>query len=355
MAEKTVQVVILVVCYNGRHYLEDCLRSVLASGDEGIETHVVVVDNASTDGSAEYVARHFPQVELVRSEVNRGFAGGNNLGWEYIRKKYPELDYLVLLNQDTIVAAGWLGPMAAFLADHPRAGCVQPKLLMHPRTELFNSAGNRSHFLGFGFVGRCGQPDRGQLTAPEEIGFASGAAMMIRAELVRRFGLFDPVMFMYLEDADLCWRLRQAGFSSHVVPDSVVYHKYDFPDRSRYYYYLERNRWWVLLTYYRLATLALLAPALALMELGQWLFAAAHGLAGQKLRSYLFFTRPGALAALIRRRRRARRRRALSDRRFTAVFCGEIDFPALASPLLCHVANPLLKAYWAVARRLMFW
>ncbi|MHC4715519.1 MAG: glycosyltransferase family 2 protein [Planctomycetota bacterium] len=355
MPETCVDVAVLIVCYNGRRYLDDCLGSVLAAREPGIRAHVVVVDNASADGSAEHVAERFPRVELVRSDVNLGFAGGNNLGWEHIRRKWPDVDYLVLLNQDTLVEGGWLRPLADFLAGHPRAACAQPKLMMHPRTELFNTAGNHSHFLGFGFVGDCGVQDRGQLTAPKEVAFASGAAMMIRADLLARTRLFEGAFFMYLEDAELCWRLGQAGYGSYVVPDSVVYHKYAFSEDLRHYYYLERNRWWLVGAYYRLPTLALLFPAAVVMELGQLVFSLLRGVGRAKLRSWAFFLTPSGLGLLLRRRREAARRRRVSDRQFTRTFCGSIDFPPLSGPLIRLVANPLLGAYWALARRVMFW
>jgi len=354
MADPSVKVAVLIVCYNGRRYLDDCLESVFASRDPSVETRVVVVDNASSDGSADYLAGSCLQVDIVRSRVNRGFAGGNNLGWDYIRQRYGDTDYLVLLNQDTVVASGWLETMTGFLRAHPRVGCVQPKLLMHPRTDLYNSAGNQSHFLGFGFVGRCGQPDRGGQDRPAEVGFASGAALMVRADLLRRVGLFDEMMFMYLEDAALSWKLRQIGFASFVVPEAVVYHKYKFQQDFKYYYYLERNRWWLLLIYYRAPTLLLLAPALALMEIGQLLFAFARGVLGEKLRSYAFLLSPAAVAGLSRRRGCVQARRTVGDREFTRPFRGSIDFPHLSGMLVRYVANPLLGAYLALARRAIF-
>ncbi len=355
MSDGCVEVAVLVVCYNGRRYLDDCLGSVLAAPGAGMRTHLVVVDNASADGSADYIAEKFPRVELIRSGANLGFAGGNNLGWEHIRRKWPRLDYLVLLNQDTLVEPGWLRPLAKFLGSHPDAACVQPKLMMHPQTDRFNTSGNRSHFLGFGFVGDCGQIDRGQVTAPREVPFASGAAMMIRADLLRAGRLFENGFFMYLEDAELCWRLAQAGRRSYVIPDCHVYHKYSFSSNLRHYYYLERNRWFLLGTYYKLWTLLLLAPAGAMMELGQLAFSVRRGVAGAKLRSWAFFLTPAGLGLLLRRRREAARRRKVTDRQFMRTFHGTIDFAPLSGPMIRFVANPILGAFWAVARRLMFW
>jgi len=349
------KVVVLVVSYNGTGYLGDCLSSVLVSADPGVHTRVLVVDNGSNDATSRYVAGRFPQVDLIRIEPNRGFAGGNNAGWDHVRKHWPDTEFLVLLNQDTIVQSGWLAAMVAMFRTEPSAGAVQPKLMMHPATDRFNSAGNASHFLGFGFVGHCGQTDRGQFDTPRPIGSASGAAVMLRCDLLARTGLFEPTMFMYLEDAELNWRLRQLGTEPYLAPGATVLHKYKFQSNFRYYFHLEKNRWWMLLAHYRLPTLLLLAPALALMEAGQFAFAASHGLAGEKLRSWRWLLRPASRRRIARARRRVQKTRLVSDRTLTRRFCGTIDFPEMNSPLLRRVANPLLAAYWAVARRLIFW
>jgi GT2 family glycosyltransferase len=355
MPQPSAEVAILIVCHEGRALLEECLGSVLASRDPGIERHVIVVDNASADDSAAFVAQRFPDVDLVRSAANLGFAGGNNLGWEHIRQHYRGVQYVVLLNQDTVVQSGWLVPLLKYAQEHPEVACVQSKLLLHPDTSTINSAGNQSHFLGFGLTRGYGHHDNGQYNRPATIDFASGAAMMVRADLLRQVGLFDELMFLYLEDAELSWRLRQMGYSSAYVPESVVYHKYHFDKKYRFYFYLERNRWWLLGVYYKTATLLLLLPALLLMELGQLHFAHKHGVVREKLRGYGFFLKPLNLSRLRAQRRQAQTRRTISDRQFMTQFTGSIHYPELDSALLRYVGNPLLSAYWSVARRLIFW
>jgi len=355
MADTPAEVAILIVCHNSRRHIEDCLDSVLRSADGDIVRHLVVVDNASTDDSAPYVRTNFEQVDLLSSRTNLGFAGGNNLGWEFIRKTYPRTKYLALLNPDTIVRSGWAKAMVEHLDRDKGVGAVQARLMQYPRTDLFNSAGNRSHFLGFGFVTGCGQTAVDLGDEPHSIDFPSGAACMVRTDLVKQLGLFDDEMFLYLEDADLGWKLRQTGFDIVYVPSSVVYHKYDFPDARKFYYYLERNRWWLVLIYYKAPTLLLLAPALAGMELGQVCFAVSRRLIGQKLRSWRFFLRWKNLAKLRARRREVQARRRLGDRAFMGRFSGSIDSPDLNSPLLKYVANPLLGTYWRLVRRLIRW
>jgi len=355
MPEPAAEIAILVVNTNNGDVVEDCLASVVASTEPGIRRRVVLVDNASTDGSPERVARRFGEVDIVRSAGNRGFTGANNLGWAFIRRRYPDVDYLVLLNPDTEVAGGWLGALAGFLDARPDVACAQPKLMLHPETELLNTAGNRSHYLGFGQTSEYRRPDRGRHTGPEPIGYPSGAAVMIRADLVRRYGLLDGGLFLYHDDLELGWRYRQLGLASYLVPDATVYHKYNFSKNYRYYYYFERNRLRVMLVYYKAATLLLLLPALAAMELAQLAFAAVHGVARQKLRSWAYFLDRRNLRELRCRRRRFQRRRRVSDRAFMRDFVGALDFPEIATPLLTYVGNPLMRAYWTAARRLMFW
>jgi len=350
-----IEAAVVIVCHNGHAWLHDCLSSVLASDDSPILRHVIVVDNASTDQSVETISRDFPQVELVRSPVNLGFAGGNNLGWAHISQRYPNTQYLALLNQDTIVQTGWLAKLVMFMDSRPMVGCAQAKLMLHPQTDRINSAGNVSHFLGFGFTTACGEPDAGQFDRPRLLGFASGAAMLVRTDAVRRAGLFESDFFAYLEDADLCWKLRQLGYETAYVPTSVVFHKYHFKQDYRNYFLLERNRWWLLGTYYKTPTLLLLLPALAAMEVGQVYFAIRQGVLAQKIRACLFFCQRDNLRRLCESRAVAQRRRLVSDRQFIKPFTATVEISQLVSPLLSRVANPILAAYWFVVRRLIFW
>jgi GT2 family glycosyltransferase len=197
--------------------------------------------------------------------------------------------------------------------------------------------------------------DDGRFDACRPINHASGAALVTRSDLVRQLGLFDPALFLYLEDTAFGWKLRQQGQEIVYVPQSVVHHKYTFKADFRHYYYLERNRWWLLLVYYKLRTLALIAPALGLMELGQLVFSARKGRLFDKLRSYAYFLSPRNLRTLRTRRHQAQSQRTVSDRQFLDSFTGSIDFAELDSPLVRWVADPVFSRYWAVVRHLILW
>ena len=350
----SAQVAILIVAYNARQDIEDCLTSVFSSAADSLDLHIVLVDNNSSDGTADFVAASFADVHLVRSDTNLGFAGGNNVGWEYIRKHWPDLDYLVLLNSDTLAEANWLTALCRLMQDRPEVGIAQAKLRLYPEISKLNSAGNSNHYLGFGFVTALGQEDLGQYDRIRYIHFASGAACIIRADLIRRLGFFESDLFLYLEDTDLSWKIRQFGYQACFVPESLVYHKYSFQKNYSFYYYFERNRYWLLFTYYRLPTLLLLSPALLFMEAGQWLFALQQGVFLQKLRAAAFFLNPSNLRKVWTRRRTMQSQRRISDRIFTQTYLGKIEFPFLTSPLL-KLANLFLDAYWKVIRNFLFW
>jgi GT2 family glycosyltransferase len=349
-----IEVAVLIVCFNGREYLSDCLGSVIASDDGDIHRRIIVIDNASTDGSADFIAQSYPQIDLLKLPENRGFAGGNNAGWEYVHSKYPATKYLALLNQDTIVQTGWLGALVDHLEGWPTAAAAQAKIFLYPQQDRLNTAGNCSHYLGFGFTTGYNQTDAGQFDEYRQIDFPSGAACLLRCSALERVGLFDDVFFLYLEDAELGWKLRQLAYKIHFVPTSVVFHKYQFNVGYRHYFYLERNRWYLLAKYYKLPTLILLTPAIFAMEIGQLLFAVRHGIVTQKMRAVAFFFCPKNILRLIHQRNAAQRRRLVGDRAFTRPFISVIDFPELKSPLL-KIANPILSAYWRIVRRLMFW
>ncbi|MBI1335900.1 MAG: glycosyltransferase [Phycisphaera sp.] len=350
------RVVVLICCYNGKKYLDECLGSVLDDpGAAGLKQHLVMVDNASADGSVDFVRERYPEVEVVTLDANHGFAGGNNAGWAHIQERYPDTPYMVLLNQDTRVTPGWSAKLAGYLDTHPGVGAAQSQLLLHDKPDCYNTRGNRSHYLGFGFVTAVGEPVDPSVTQPYDVDYASGAAVMVRTALLREVGLFDEVFFAMLEDTDLSWKLRMAGHAVHTVPGSVVYHKYQPAVPNKRYEYLERNRWVLLLTFYRKRTLLLLLPALLAMELLQWVYAVTHGVFKARCRAVGYFLKPTSWTYLLEKRGAIQSRRKITDSQFLAHHTGRIDFGPLDGVVMRYLVNPVFGAYWSLARRLIFW
>ncbi len=207
---------IIVLSWNGASYLPNCLRALFAQDYEGFE--VIVVDNGSTDGSADLVAGQFPQVHLIRNAQTLGFAVGNNIGL-----RAASGDVLVLLNQDTEVHPGWLKSLVEVVQDDS-VGIVGCKLLypdgtiQHAGACLEGARGESIH------IGR-GEPDEGQYDQCADVDFVTGAALALTRQALTRIGFLDEGFApVYYEDVDWCYRARKAGLRVVYAPQAVVTH-----------------------------------------------------------------------------------------------------------------------------------
>lgn len=218
-----MRVSIIIVTWNALPLLKKCLPSVVASDYPGVE--IILADNASTDGSAEWVEKTFPGVRVVRHPENWAFCRGNNAAVPHATG-----DILVFLNNDVEVPPGWLQPLVRAFAD-PDIAAVQPKLLQYDDRSRFEYAGASGGFidwLGYPFTrGRVffdAEVDSGQYNDARDIFWATGAAMAVRRSAWEEAGGFDEQFFMHMEEIDLSWRLQRMGYRIRVVPDSIVFH-----------------------------------------------------------------------------------------------------------------------------------
>lgn len=211
---------VVILNYNGRGYLASCVRSVLMSDYPAIE--VIVVDNASTDGSVETLRDEFggdARLTLIRNTSNLFFAGGNNAGMRAAKG-----DYIVVLNNDTEVEKDWLKHLAAAMQS-PAVGACQPKMMFYDQPTLIDNVGGLIDRFGYTHGKASCQEDRGQYDASDEIFFAGGAALAVKKSVLDEVGLFDEDFALHWEDVDLCWRIRLRGYSVRSVPLARVYHK----------------------------------------------------------------------------------------------------------------------------------
>ena len=219
------RVAVIILNWNGEKLLREFLPSVVKNTNTDLG-RVVVVDNHSTDGSWICLEQEFPDVERVLFEDNFGFAGGYNRAIEMI-----EAEYVVLLNSDVEVAPGWLEPLVAVLDRDERVAAVQPKILAYrdkKKFEYAGAAGGYIDYLGFPFCrGRVmdtTEQDDGQYDDEVDVFWATGASLCIRRDVYREAGGLDEAFFAHMEEIDLCWRLKNGGYTLKVVPSSVVYH-----------------------------------------------------------------------------------------------------------------------------------
>lgn len=214
---------VVILNYNGRRFIETCLKSVLNDTFYS-NFEVILIDNASTDGSIELVKRRFerdPRLIIVRNNKNLGFAEGNNVGVRYARG-----EYIVFLNSDTVVDNNWLTELVKVMNSDQIIGAAQSKLLLLRQPEYLDSAGDYIDYYGLPIRrgGGWKEKDYGQYNHIEEIFSARGAAMIVRRSVISEVGLFDPKFFLSYEDIDLCWRIRLRGYKVVFVPKSVIYH-----------------------------------------------------------------------------------------------------------------------------------
>ncbi len=218
------QVSIIVVSWNALTIVQRCLPSVVESKWPGLQ--VIFADNASTDGSAEWVAARFPEVQVIRHPENWRFCRGNN---EAIRQS--ESDYVLLLNNDVEVPSDWLEPLIALAESDPLIAAVQPKIMQFDERDAFDYAGAAGGYLdrlGYPFArGRIFEHlerDAGQYDDVADLDWASGAAVLLRRSALEQVGLLDETFEMHMEEIDLCWRLRHAGYRIVIAPQSQVFH-----------------------------------------------------------------------------------------------------------------------------------
>ncbi len=220
---------IVVVSFNTRQLLQNCLESVLRHAGS-LRLEIFVVDNASCDGSAELVAERFPGVRLIRNAENRGFATANNQALAQAGGRYA-----MLLNSDTVVRPGALTELVRFMDDHPRAGYCGPRLLngdgsLQPSARRFPTIWSTA-WAATGLALRCPGSRHaldlhaGQAVAePFRADWLTGACLMVRAEAMRQVGVLDEGYFMYFEETQWCRRLVAAGWEGWYVPTAEVVH-----------------------------------------------------------------------------------------------------------------------------------
>jgi GT2 family glycosyltransferase len=348
-------VAVVLVTFYGDQHLERLWASLQAQRYPPDCWRLIVVENGPDRAAARWFQERAPGVRVLVPGDNTGYAGGNALGMQ--EALAGGAHYVVIATQDTYLEPEVLCELVEVAEAHPAAAAVQPKLLRREADGrvVIHSRGNELHYLGVGFVGGDGEADRPLDVGP--IAYASGAGVLYRAQALREVGVFDPVLFMYHEDSDLGWRLRLAGWEALLAPAAVVYHDYDFarPTWKQKWYYVERNRLINVLTHYRAATLAVLAPALLAFEPVGLLYAARNGWLRERLAVYGFFMRPAAWRHLAAKRRAVQALRRRRDRDLAPFLSARFAFGPVATAAVRWVLDPAFAAYWSVVSRLLAW
>jgi GT2 family glycosyltransferase len=222
MPGRQPKVSIIILTWNSYEVTRDCLISLRKIDYPAYE--VVLVDNGSVDSSARNLAQEFPEVRLIRNEKNLGFTGGNNVGMRDALTRGT--DYLLLLNNDTIVAPNFLTELVRVAESDDRIGMVNPKIYyFEPADKIWYAGGKYIRWKTFPIHFGLRQSDDGSYDQTQEVSFATGCALLVRAEAARKIGLLDEIFFLSYEDVDWSVRALNAGYKAMYVPAAVVWHR----------------------------------------------------------------------------------------------------------------------------------
>ena len=331
----TASLSIIIVAFNSSSDLERTLPAVvseLRSGDE-----LIVVDNASEDGTPQIVSEVAPDARLIALSQNVGFAAAVNAG-----AAGATGNLLIVLNPDARPLPGFGEAIRRpLLANHGWSAWMSLVACEHGR--FVNTLGNAVHFTGIAWAGGHGQPLPVGLE-PHEVTAASGACLAVRAPAWREVGGFPEDFFLYHEDIDLSLRLRLFGMRVGLEPSAVVDHDYEFGARPQKWRWLERNRWAVLIRVFPAPLLALIAPALVLTELALIPVAIAGGWGRQKLAAAGDVIR--WLPRLLAERRDIQSRRKISTVAFARWLTPDLDSPFIGNFARSAPIRGGLRAYW---------
>lgn len=212
------KVSIIVLNWNGKKFLKNCLDSLFQLTYSQVE--IIVVDNNSTDGSQKFIKKNYKKVILIENKENYGFAKGNNIGFNASTG-----DYVLILNNDTYVTPNFLAPLINDFEDNPAIGCLQPQIRLSSNKQLLDGVGGFLTFTGFLYhFGYLKDRTQAKYNKKMKIFSAKGACILLRRKAIEKIGLFDEDFFIFFEETDLCFRLWLAGYSVMYEPESVIYH-----------------------------------------------------------------------------------------------------------------------------------
>jgi GT2 family glycosyltransferase len=236
---------IIILNWNGKEHTIECLESLQKITYPNFE--IILVDNGSTDGSVEHFKKNFHDIYIIENKINLGFAEGNNIGIKYALGRGA--DYVLLLNNDTIVDRDFLTELVKIGESDPDIGIVGPMIYSYDHPRIIQSAGmDVKKITGNSVIIGCDEYDHHQFKLSEK-NFISGCAILIRRNVINKIGGLDPAYFAYWEDTDLCFRAKKNNFKIYFTPDSRIWHKGSasmggYLNEKAYYFYVRNSTYY---------------------------------------------------------------------------------------------------------------
>ena len=331
----------IIVNWNDKDVIVECIQSLLDQDKNEID--IIISDNGSKDGSIELIRARFPSITIIENGENLGFGSALNRGLAVAKG-----DYLLFLNSDLKLNPMCVGELVKLLESDSNTGGAIPKILYINQKNTINSLGVLINYTGIAYPNLLGQKDPGWEKPFES---ACGGIFMLRKEVYETVGGFDEDLFLYHEDHDLSWRIRLAGWSLQVAPQAIMYHHYKFNKGVLKYYSSEKNRLYLLLKNMEIKTLALISPALIIVEFSQWFHASIHKWFLLKMKSYIEILI--LLPRILAKRKKQKHLRKVSDKEITRIYQGSLAVSGIKNPLLNYLLSPMLNVYWKMIRHLI--
>jgi GT2 family glycosyltransferase len=340
---------IITVNTNEKHRMLLYMPSVWAAQGN---FEVIIADNASTDGSIEFIQQNFPQTRLIHNGGNLGFAGGNNRGAREARA-----EILVFLNPDTTVEPDWLVELLKPFKDST-VGATTSRVVLMPQPQTLNACGTEVHISGLTLCRGMGRP-RDTYPESDEVSAIMGAAFAIRREIFEQVGGFNESFFIYMEEVAISVETWLRGWRCLYVPGSVVHHDYVLRFGPRKTLYQERNRYFMLLQIYKWPTLLVLLPTLLLAEIVTWGFVIARDRKNWKNKFQAYAAIFKQWGIVMAKRRINQRERKVRDRDLLLRTCWALDFGQVTRSAVTRFAgmlfNPLFWALRAITLLIVRW
>lgn len=217
----SASVAIILVNWNSYEFTNDCIYSLKKASYPNF--NIIVVDNGSADQSGQRLQQEHPEVITLFSPDNKGFTGGNNIGFDYAIQK--GFDYAMLLNNDTFVEPDFIDHLVEYMESNPQTGAVQPRIYFnHDRSLLWNGGNLFFYSIGWAYTSGENQLPKPNHLVIKNMPWITGCAFMVRTSILKQTGLLAPNLFIYSEDVDLSFRIRELGHQLTYIPESIVYH-----------------------------------------------------------------------------------------------------------------------------------
>lgn len=334
------EVTVAVITYNGINVIKNCLDSLL---DQTYQpTQIIVIDNASTDQTPEWVEAHYPNIKVIRLSSNHGPNPARNQGILHT----PDHHLTLLVDDDAQLEANCLSELIEAYQRYPEAAIYAPRLVYHDRPNIIQHEGVFIHYTGEAVLLNSDKPLNEGIKDITSVHAISGTCLLVSKPAATAIGLFDEDYFFGRTDGEFTFRLTISGYQLYTVPEAICYHRVKTRGLSKVFYQV-RNRWYFILTTYSLKTLLLLIPAFLVYELCLAIFLIFKGKTTEYFQAiFAIFT---SFSRLMQKRRKAQACKIRSDRELLKSKALYMRGDLLKNPILAKVKfglDQFFRLYW---------